>query len=48
VRVEHYQREADGSWRYRVLTVGDTATLAHGATVAIDAVYEAAFELAAD
>jgi len=48
VRVEHYQREADGSWRYRVMTAGDTVTLAHGATVAIDAVYEAAFELAGD
>ena len=48
VRVEHYQREADGSWRYRVLHAGDTVTLANGATVAIDAVYEEAFELAAD
>ena len=48
VRVEHYQREADGSWRYRVLTAGDTVALANGATVAIDAVYEDAFDLAAD
>ncbi|MEP7126398.1 MAG: Uma2 family endonuclease [Byssovorax sp.] len=48
VRVEHYQREADGSWRYRVLTLGDTVTLSNGAAVAIDAVYESAFDLAAD
>jgi Uma2 family endonuclease len=48
VRVEHYQREADGSWRYRVLTTGDTVALANGATVSIDAVYEDAFDLAAD
>jgi Uma2 family endonuclease len=48
VRVEHYQREVDGSWRYRVLSAGDTATLANGATVAIDAVYEGAFELAGE
>jgi Uma2 family endonuclease len=48
VRVEHYQREADGSWRYRVMSAGDTVTLANGATLAIDAVYEEAFELAAD
>ena len=48
VRVEHYRREADGSWRYRVLEAGDTLTLANGATVSIDAVYEGAFELAAD
>ncbi|WP_437820368.1 Uma2 family endonuclease [Sorangium sp. So ce1078] len=48
VRVEHYRREADGSWRYRVLEAGDTLTLANGATVSIDAVYEGAFELAGD
>jgi Uma2 family endonuclease len=45
VRVEHYQRESDGSWRYRLLSAGDTVTLANGARVAIDAVYEGAFEL---
>lgn len=48
VRVEHYQREADGSWRYRVLTAGYTVALANGATMALDAVYEDAFDLAAD
>jgi len=48
VRVEHYRREADGSWRYRMLGAGDTVTLADGSTVSIDAVYEGAFELAAD
>ncbi|WP_437717020.1 Uma2 family endonuclease [Sorangium sp. So ce448] len=47
-RVEHYRREADGSWRYRVLEAGDTLTLANGATLSIDAVYEGAFELAGD
>lgn len=48
VRVEHYQREAEGSWRYRVLGAGDTVTLSNGATLSVDAVYEGAFELAAD
>ncbi|WP_437682556.1 Uma2 family endonuclease [Sorangium sp. So ce131] len=48
VRIEHYRREADGSWRYRVLEAGDTLTLANGAAVSIDAVYEGAFELAGD
>jgi Uma2 family endonuclease len=48
VRVEHYQREADGSWRYRVMSSGDAVTLANGASVAIDAVYDTAFDLAAD
>lgn len=46
-RIEHYQREGD-SWRYRVLSAGDTVTLANGASVAVDAVYEGAFELDAD
>ncbi|MBI2893467.1 MAG: Uma2 family endonuclease [Deltaproteobacteria bacterium] len=48
VRVEHYQREREGSWRYRVLGAGDTITLANGATLAVDAVYDGAFELASD
>jgi Uma2 family endonuclease len=48
VRVEHYQREADGSWRYRVMRAGDTVTLANGARVAVDSVYEDAFALATD
>jgi Uma2 family endonuclease len=48
VRVEHYRREADGSWRYRLHGAGDTVTLTNGATLSIDAVYEGAFDLAAD
>lgn len=47
VRVEHYLREGD-SWRYRVLEAGDSVTLANGASVAVDAVYEDAFDLEAD
>lgn len=46
VRVEHYQREADGSWRYRTLGPGDAITLANRAVLAVDAVYEGAFDLA--
>jgi Uma2 family endonuclease len=45
VRVEHYRREADGSWRYRVLEAGDAITLANGAGVPVDAIYEGAFDL---
>lgn len=44
-RVEHYQREADGSWRYRVLGPGDAIRLALGATLEIDSIYRGAFEL---
>ncbi len=45
VRVEHYQRETDGSWRYRTLGAGETITLANGATLAVDAIYDGAFDL---
>ncbi|WP_437733967.1 Uma2 family endonuclease [Sorangium sp. So ce1335] len=45
VRVEHYRREADDSWRYRVIEAGGSITLANGATLPIDAIYEGAFEL---
>ena len=44
-RIEHYQREADGSWRYRVLESGATIHLAGGASVSVDAIYGDAFEL---
>jgi Uma2 family endonuclease len=47
VRVEHYQRETHGSWRYRLLEAGDTVVLANGATLPIDAIYEGANDLAA-
>lgn len=47
-QIEHYQRESDGSWRYRLLESGGVVTLSNGATLSIDAVYEGAFELAAD
>jgi Uma2 family endonuclease len=48
VRIEHYLREADGSWRYRVLSAGGAMTLTNGATLSIDAIYEGALELSAD
>lgn len=47
-QIEHFQRETDGAWRYRLLGPGDVLTLRNGATFAIDAVYEGAFDLAAD
>jgi Uma2 family endonuclease len=47
VQVEHYQREADGSWRYRLLEAHDVVTLGNGAVVPVDAVYEGAFDLPA-
>jgi hypothetical protein len=47
VRVEHFRRDADGSFRYRVYGPGDLITLANGASVSVDAVYENAFDLEA-
>lgn len=47
VRVEHYRREPDGSWRYEVIAAGGTITMANGLRLAIDAVYEGAFDLEA-
>jgi Uma2 family endonuclease len=46
VRVEHYRREQGGAWRYQVAEAGGSITLANGITLAVDAVYAGAFELA--
>jgi Uma2 family endonuclease len=48
VRVEHYQRDADGSWQYRTLSTGDVLTLSNGATIAIDALFQGAFDYPGD
>jgi Uma2 family endonuclease len=44
-RIEHFRRERDGSWRYSVLEAGDTITLTNGAQLAVDAIYEGAFDV---
>jgi Uma2 family endonuclease len=44
-RVEHYQRESDGTWRYREVTAGGSLKLATGASLSVDALYEGAFQL---
>ena len=44
-RVEHFAREPDGSWRYRVLSAGDRVKLAAGANISVDTIYDGAFEL---
>jgi len=43
--VEHYRRERDGSWHFRVLEAGQRVTLSNGAVLDVDAVYAGAFEL---
>ncbi len=48
VRVEHFQRAVEGShgrWSYRAYGSGERVTLAGGAQIDVDALYERAFEL---
>lgn len=47
-RIEHYQREASGEWRYRVVEAGGRVTLASGASIDIDTVYDGVLELAGE
>lgn len=48
VRIEHFQREVDGSWRYRVVEAGGRVALANGAFIEVDAIYQGAFDVAGD
>jgi Uma2 family endonuclease len=47
-KVEHFRRDADGSWRYRLLGAGDAIALDGGVTVTVDRIYEGAFDLDGD
>jgi hypothetical protein len=44
-RVEHYQRQSDGAWRYQVHEAGSSVTLTNGAELTVDAIYAGVFEL---
>jgi Uma2 family endonuclease len=48
IRVEHYRRNADGSWTYRTAGPGDHVVLTGGGELAVDAVYAGVFELPGD
>jgi Uma2 family endonuclease len=48
VRIEHYRREPDGSWRYREHGPGTKLTFGNGVLIAVDAVYQGAFEVEGD
>jgi hypothetical protein len=45
VRVEHYQRQGDGSWSYRVYGSGSAVTLATGASIDVNEVYRGVFDV---
>lgn len=45
VRIEHYRRNADGSWTYRTADSGERVALSSGGELAVDAIYAGVFEL---
>ena len=44
-RIEHYRREANSDWHYRVVSAGGRVTLTNGAILSVDAIYSGVFEL---
>jgi len=48
VRIEHYRRNADGSWTYRTAGPGEHIALTGGGELAVDAIYAGVFELPGD
>jgi hypothetical protein len=45
--IEHFQRERDGSWRYRAVGPGQRVTLTQGVKLEVDAIFDGVFQLAA-
>jgi Uma2 family endonuclease len=48
VRIEHYRRNADGSWIYRAAGPGEHVVLTGGGEVAVDAIYADVYQLPGD
>lgn len=46
--IEHYRREPDGAWRYRVGGVGDRVTLTGSAELDVASIFDGVFELAGE
>lgn len=44
-RIEHYQRASSGAWMYYVHSAGDEIVLGDGTRIALDAIYERAFDI---
>lgn len=44
-RIEHFQREPNGEWHYRIATAGGRVTLASGAALEVDRVFAGVMEL---
>lgn len=47
-RIEHFQRQSDGSWRYVVAEAGGSITLSNEARFSVDDVYAGAFAVPGD
>lgn len=47
-RLEHFAREADGSWRYRVVGAGGRLALTNGTSLVVDEIFEGVFDLPGD
>lgn len=47
-RIEHFRRDDDGSWTYRVAGPGGRIELSTGTILAVDEIYEGAFDLPGD
>lgn len=47
-RLEHFAREADGSWRYRVVGVGGRLELTTGTVLVVDDIFAGVFEIPGD
>jgi Uma2 family endonuclease len=47
-RIEHYRRNADGSWTYRAAGPGEQIALTGGGAFAVDAIYAGVFDLPGD
>ena len=47
-RIEHFRREADGTWVYRAAGPGGRVTLTNGAVLDVDGIFRGAFELPGD
>lgn len=46
--IEHYRRQADGSWLYRAVGPGERVVLTGGAELAVEPIFEGVFELAGE
>ncbi len=47
-RIEHFARQTDGAWTYRVAGPGEQLTLSTGAVLDVDDIYAGAFDLPGD